>query len=271
MIAQLCVFITPLAAILVDQLSVVPAMRILFFFAFISMTTKAIIFFRFGDETEVGRTRKRNFSSMSIWQIMSGYWEIYKRIFASRDMILALTIMTVFNITSMISTSFFGLYVTGYLMVPDHLLAYFPVLRSIIIVAFFFLFQPWLERFGFRNPLLIGLSIFLAGICLLIFTPVNNLYILFIYAFIDAVSFSFVLPRSEALTQLLIEPSERARIRGLMMVIALSLSVPFGYFAGFLSDMDRRYPFILIAVFITLMFIVLAADKQRLDNIGKHD
>jgi hypothetical protein len=76
-----------------------------------------------------------------------------------------------------------------------------------------------------------------------------------------------VVPRSDSLAALLIEPSERARIRGLMTVIVLSWSIPFGYFAGWLSDMDRRLPFILgIAVFL-LIFVVIAASKTRLDKL----
>ena len=266
-VAQLAVIFVPIAGILINQLSIVPAMRILFFFSFLSMTTKFILLFRYCEETEVGKTRKRETADMSLWQIMSGYGEIYRRIFASRGMLLALTISTVFSITGMITTNFFGLYVTGTLLLPEHVLAYFPIIRSIVVVAFLFLLQPRLDKFGFRHPMLIGLIIFLASIVLLVYTPVATLYILFIYIFLDAVAFSFVMPRSDSLTQLLMEPSERARIRGLMMVIVLGLSIPFGYLAGYLSDMDRRFPFVLIAAFLVLMFIVVAANKKRLDSL----
>jgi len=98
---------------------------------------------------------------------------------------------------------------------------------------------------------------------------VGSLPILIVFVFVDAVAFSFVVPRNDSLVQLLIEPSERARIRGLMMVIVLGLSIPFGYLAGYLSDMDRRYPFVLIAAFLVLMFIIIAANKKKLETISK--
>jgi len=265
LIAQLAVFFAPLAAILVTRLSIIPAMRIMYFFAFISMTIKFIILYRFGDETEVGRTRMRETAGMSLWQIMSGYREIFKKILVSHDMILALVITTIFSITGVISGNFFGLYVTGTLLIPEHMLAYFPILRSIVIVSFLFFLQPKLGRFGFRNPILIGLIIFLASNTLLIFTPVDNLLMLFVYIFLDALAYSFVVPRCDSLSQLLIEPSERARIRGLMMVIVLGLSIPFGYIAGFLSDVDRRLPFVLIAAFMALMFVIIALNKKKLE------
>jgi len=267
MIAQLAVIFAPLAAIIVSQLTIVPAMRILYSFSFLSMTLKFFILFRYGGETEVGKTRLQETAGMSIWQIMRGYGGIYKRIFASHEMILALVITTIFSITWMISGSFFSLYVTGTLLIPDHFLAYFPIVRSVVIAAFLFLLQPKLERFGFRYPMLIGLVIFIASIILLIYTPVSSLYILFGVVVLDAIAYSFVVPRSDSLTQILIEPSERARIRGLMMVIVLGLSIPFGYIAGWLSEIDRRFPFALICFFFILMFVIIAASKKKLDAI----
>jgi len=265
--AQLAVIFAPIAAIMVNQLSIVPAMRILYFFSFLSMTAKFIILFKFGDETEVGRTRMRETADMSIWRIMSGYGEIYKRIFTSHYMVLALTITTIFSITTMVFGSFFGLYVTGTLNLPEYYLAYFPILRSIIIAAFLYLVQPKLDKLGFRHPMLIGLFLFIISNILLIYTPEGSLIFLVIYIVLDAVGYTFVIPRSDSLTQLLIEPSERARISGLMMVIVLGLSIPFGYLAGWLSEMDRRYPFILIAAFLVVMFVIIALNKRRFELI----
>ena len=269
MIAQTAVVFAPLAAIMVDNLSIVPAVRILYIITFVSMTIKFILLYKYSHETEVGKTRLHETSGMSLWQIMSGYGDIFKRLFASRDMILSLTITTFFSITGMITTNFFGLYVTGSLLIPTHLLAYFPILRSFVIAGFLFFLQPRLEKFGFRNPLLIGLFIFAASVLLLISTPADTLYVLLIFIFLDAVAFSFVVPRSDSLAQLLIEPSERARIRGLMMVIVLGFSIPFGYLAGLLSEVDRRYPFVLIVALIVIMFIIIFGNKKRLAAIGK--
>jgi len=269
MIGQLSVLFLPVAFILVNQLTVIPAMRILFIFSFISMTIKFIVLYKYGDETEVGKTRMKETKGMTIWQIMGGYGEIFRRIFASRDMILALTITTIFSIMGMVVTNFFGLYVTGTLLIPEYFLAVFPVIRSVVIVAFLIFIQPKLQRFGFRNPMLIGLLIHIVGITVLIMTQYGSMLMLVVYILIDALAFSLVAPRSDSLTQLLIEPSERARIRGLMMVIVLALSIPFGYLAGLLSDMDRRLPFVLCIALFIITFIVIAANKQRLEAMSK--
>ena len=269
MIGQLAVIFAPLAALLVGKLTVEPAMRILYMITFVSMTVKFVILYIYCDETEVGRTRMRETAGMSLWKIMSGYGEIFKRIFSSRAMILALLLTTIFNIIWMVSGSFFGLYVTGTLRIPEHFLAYFPILRSLVIAFFLIFVQPKLERFGFRYPMLIGLFVYLISISILIFTPIEALYVLVLSIFLDAVAFSLVVPRNDSLTQLLIDPAERARIRGLMMVVVLGITIPFGYFAGWLSDMDRRFPFVLCAFFIVLLVGIIAASKKRLEAMRK--
>jgi len=268
MIAQVAVIFAPIAAFMVNRLSVVPAMRILYFLSFVSMTIKFILLYKYGDETEVGRTRLRETAGMSIFRIMRGYGGIYKRIFASREMILSLSIMTIFSITGMVHGSFFGLYVTGPLLIPEHYLAYFPILRAIITAALLYILQPRLEKYGFRNPMMIGVFFLTASTVLLIFTPVKSLLVLAVYIFIDSIGYSFVAPRSDSLIQILIEPSERARIRGLMMVIVLGFSIPFGYLAGWLSEGDRRYPYFLNVFLLLLIFIIIAASKRILETLN---
>jgi len=271
MIGQLSVLFLPIAFLLVNRLSLIPAMRIIFVFSFITMTIKFIILYKYGDETEVGRTRMEETKDMSIWQIMGGYGEIFRRIFSSRDMVLSLVITTIFSIIGMVVANFFGLYVTGTLLMPAYFLAVFPVIRAIIIAAFLIFIQPKLQRFGFRSPMLTGLCIHVAGTIFLIASPGGAMITLIIYILIDALAFSLVAPRSDSLTQLLIEPSERARIRGLMMVIVLGLSIPFGYLAGLLSDIDRRLPFALCIALFVIIFIVIAASKQRLAAMSKEE
>jgi len=269
MIGQLAVVFAPLAALLINRLTIVPAMRILYFTSFVSMTIKFIILYRYCDETEVGKTRMKETKGMSLWKVMSGYGEIFRKIFSSRAMILALLLTTIFNIIWLITGSFFGLYVTGTLLISEQFLAYFPILRSLVIAFFLVFVQPKLERFGFRYPMLIGLLFSLTSTCILIFTPVEALYVLVLSVFLDAVAFSLVVPRNDSLTQLLIEPAERARIRGLMMVVVLGFTIPFGYIAGWLSDMDRRFPFALCVFFILLLVGIIAASKKRLEAIKK--
>jgi MFS family permease len=268
MAGHTAVVFAPLAAILVNSLTIVPAVRILYLFSFVSMTAKFIILYIWCDETEVGKVRKRETAGESVWKVMSGYGRIFRQIFASPDMVLALVLSAIFGVTGMIHGTFFGLYATGRLLIPEHFLAYFPILRSLVIAFFLFIIQSKLERFGFRRPMLTGLLLFLASLAVLIFAPKESVAVLLVYILLEAIAYSLVIPRGDSLAILLIEPSERARIRGLMTVVILAFSIPFGYFAGWLSEIDRRLPFILIAAILMLAFVIVAANKKRLDKAG---
>ena len=268
MSGQLAVFFAPLSGLLVNSLTVVPTMRIIYLFSFLSMTAKFILLYKYCDETKVGRVRKSETSGISIFKIMSGYGQILKMILASPGMVFALALSAAFNITGIVSGSFFGLFISGTLLIPQHFLAYFPIIRSVIIALFLFGVQEKLNRFGVKRPMLFGTVLYTASHAVLIMSPKENLVMPLLYIVLEACAFCFVVPRRDSIVAQLIEPQERARIFGLMTVITLGSGIPFGYLAGWLSDMDRRLPFVLCIVIFVLIFTVIASSRalRKKDN-----
>ena len=251
-LGQIAIVFAPIAALLVNQFSVVPVMRVLYLFAVLSMTSKFVLLYRHCDETKVGMIRKKETANMSIFKILSGYGQVLGRVLRSPGMVLALILSAIFVSTTMIMNNFFGLYVTGDLLIPEHFLAYFPILRSLIIIVFLFIIQPKISRFGFKRPMLAGVLIYIASHAVLLVAPTNNLVVPFVYVFLEACAFSLVMPRRDSIVALLIDPDERARISSIITVLTLCCSIPFGYLAGWLSDMDRRLPFVLDAALFAL-------------------
>ena len=263
---QLAVVFAPISAMLVNRYTVVPVMRILYVFAFFSMSSKFILLYKYCDETQVGKVRKRETKNMSIPAIMSGYKKVFRRVLASPGMKLALAISAIFSVTTMITANFFGLYATGTLLVPKHYLAYYPILRSAVIILFLFTVQPALARFGFKRPMMAGIVLYIVSHIVLLTTPVGNFFMPFLYTFLEACAFSLVMPRRDSIVALLIDSDERARISSIMTVMTLGCSIPFGYFAGWVSDMDRRLPFALDTVLFVLVFIVVCAGGKLMGD-----
>ena len=265
-IAQMAVIFAPISAALVSRFSVVPVMRGLYLFAFVSMTVKFIILYKYCDETEVGKVRKSETADMSIFKILSGYGQIFKRVLASPSMMLALAISVVFSIVFMIMGNFFALYTTGNLLIPAHYLAYYPILRSLIVITFLFVIQPRISRLGFKLPMLAGVMLYVVSHGVLLIAPVGNLFIPFVYIFIEACAYSLVMPNRDSIVVLLIEPDERARISSIITVLTLCCSIPFGYFAGWLSDMDRRLPFALDIALFALVFAIICIGGRLMEK-----
>jgi len=259
---QLAVVFAPFSGLLVSSLTVVPTMRILYAFTFLSMTAKFIILNIYCTETTVGMVRKKETSGMTIWGILSGYGAVLRQIFADPGMVLALAVSAMFNISGMVMGTFFGLFTTGTLMIPQHFLAYFPILRSVIIVLFMFVIQSKISRFGYKGPMLVGIMFYIVSHVALMLSPQGNLLIPCIYILLESAGTALVMPRLDSIKALLIEPSERARILSIMTVLVLAVNIPFGYLAGWLSDMDRRLPFGLDIIIFSLAFITIAMSKR---------
>jgi MFS family permease len=117
--------------------------------------------------------------------------------------------------------------------------------------------QHRLESVKFRIPMWIGLVLYAACSILLILTPIGGMPFIIIYVFVAAVASALVMPRKDALLQLTINPKERARINALIMAFTIAFASPFGYFAGWLSSIDRRLPFVFtFTIFIVAIIIV---------------
>jgi MFS family permease len=266
---QLAIIFAPLAGLLVDRLSLVSAVRILYLFSFVFMTVKFIILYKFCDETQIGKVRKQETAGQSLFSVMAGYGQIFRRIFASPDMRFAVVLSAILGVTNMIMSNFFGLYTTGNLQMPEHYLAYLPILRSVVTVLFLFVILPRLSRFGFRSLMLAGLLLLAASHVVLVLAPGGNLLAPVLYIFIEACAYCLVMPRRDSLLVLLVDPEERARIISIVTVITLVSSIPFGYLAGWLSDMDRRLPFLLDIVLFALLFVIITASKKLLASKDK--
>ena len=92
---------------------------------------------------------------------------------------------------------------------------------------------------------------------LLIFTPGGNVLFITIYVFAAAVAGGLVLPRKDTLLQLNIHPQERARINALITSFTIVFASPFGYFAGWLSSIDRRLPFVFTFVLFVAAIVIV--------------
>ena len=99
---------------------------------------------------------------------------------------------------------------------------------------------------------------------MLILAPLNGLGAVLAYVLLCAVGAALVNPRKDALLQLNLDAQERARMNALIIASTVALSCPFGYFAGWLSSLDRRLPF----AFSLVLFAVAALVVSRVREPG---
>jgi len=269
----LAVFFAPLAGVLVAKISLIPAMRIIYGFAFIVMTSKFIILYKFSTETQQGIRRMEETRGQKITSMLAGYKDVFSHVLRTPSTRMVLAIMTLLNITSMVKGSFFSLYVNKNLLVPEQYIAYFPMIRAAVMLTFIFTVQAVINRLPYKPVMVTGGLLYIIGTVFLVISPPKGYGTLLVYMLCEAFGFAILMPRRDSLLVLFVDPNERARIVGLISVIMLGISSPFGWIAGALSEIDRRLPFMLCIVLYVICSVLVMVSKPlaNYDNSLKAD
>jgi len=268
---QVSVFFAPIAGILIAKNSVVPVVRVLYIIFAVSMILKVIITYRYTVETKRGIIRKRETKNESFLQMLREYEKLIPATLRRKRSIYILAVLIVTQCTYMITTNFFALYATTNLHMSESMMAIFPIFKAAVMLIFFFAAPKIMDRISLEVPMIIGCLFNVVAMLLLIFCPPGNLPILFAYVFLEAIAFAIIVPRKETLVVFNIEAEERARVLSMLVTVSLLVSIPCGYIAGWLSSLDRQYPFILTLVLFVVMTIVLALGWIKRPSMATSD
>ena len=259
----LAVFFAPISGYFVGIYGVVPVVRVLYLVAFVFMTAKFVILYIYSTETERGIERMAATKHLSIKSLLAGYPAVVKQILRSGKMVQALILQSMLGSMLFITGTFFALYTTQDLNIPEAFLAYFQILRAGVMLSFLLFIQSFLSKYNSRKILFAGLFLFIFTFILLLAAPVDNWVWIAVYTIINACASAMILPRVDTVAANAIEPKERARIRSIFNMIIIGISSPFVFFAGILSDINRQLPFVLILFLLVIMVVVVFAGKER--------
>jgi len=258
------VFLAPISGMLVHKYTVVPVMRVLYLLAFVMMTAKFILLYIYSAETAQGRIRLEETRGISVWKLAADCKNVMSAMLRNRQTVCVIIIFVLFNIQAVVAGNFFPLYVTGSLGIPDQFVAYFPIIRSIVMLVFMFGAQHLLTKLNFKMPIFIGLLLYIAATLFLILPWADGLVRPVIYTLFESFAFAIVSPRKDSLVTMFVDPRDRARIMGLIYVLMLAFSAPFGWIAGVLSSLNRAFPFYMnIGVFCAFIVVVAVSEDIK--------
>jgi len=245
-------FVAPLAGVLIGAFSLIPTVRGLYVFAAIMFTIKATITYRMTEETAQGKIRMEETRHQSIFHALGEYRGIFQGLLRTPQTLYTAGIMLVVSISTAISGGFWGIIVTQKLHIPDENLAIFQFIRSAVILVFFFVIMPRINRMHFKIPMAVGFLGFVASQVILITSPDQSYLFIIISVFLEACCFAAVSPLVDRMVVITVDAAERARIQSILAVGIILVTSPFGWIAGVLSESDRVYPFILNIVLFTI-------------------
>ena len=268
MCGMLSVFFSPLAVILVGKYDVVQVMRWMYLIEALSMLAKFLLLYHFGGETQVGKKRMEETKNLSYFSMMKGYGTVFLTMIKSGKMRLVVYLMALTNIIQIATTNFFSLYVTEKIHLSDELVAVFPVLRTLVMLAFVIGLQNLFQKLRMKVSFLVGFLMYIASHLLLLLTPEKNLLLVMGYTILEAAAYAVIIPRKDALMAHYVEPKERSRIYALYNVLMIGISVPFGSLIGWMFEVNPGLPFLFnIALFgLCILLTMGSRDLSRLEE-----
>ncbi|MDR2398179.1 MAG: MFS transporter [Spirochaetaceae bacterium] len=255
---QLSALFAPVSSFLVSRMTLVEAIRILYINAFVVMTTKLLLLYRFSQETATGRIRMRETRGKSILSLVQGYGGVIQIMRNSPGTIFALIVSALVGAVGMINATFWQVLVSKKLLVPDPLLPLFPMARSLLSLAFFFTVIPRITKVHLKTPLLLGFAAYLLGQGILVLTPTAQgiTYVMLGFSLLfDGFGAGILAMLAESLVALKVNAPERARVMALQHMLIMGLTAPFGWIGGLLSSLSRDLPFVLTAGLLLTGFL----------------
>jgi MFS family permease len=263
---NLSALFAPISSVLVARLTLAPALRILYINAFIIMTAKLLILYKFSTETGTGKIRREASRNMSWSEMLSGYKSALGKILASQGTIFAIIISILVEIVAMLGMTFWQIIASRRIGIPDSLLPIFPMARSILSIVLFFTVISHIKQTKLKWPLYGGFLSSIAGCILLISitnTGVWGYLILSVSLVFDALGGAILGTLRESLVAIHVDPAERSGIMALLQTTVMLVSVPFGYIGGLLSDISRILPFVLSIMLLLLGVLATALFYHR--------
>jgi MFS family permease len=259
----LVAFFAPFAGILISVFSLVPTMRGLYIFAFLMMTVKFIILYFYSTETSQGKIRMEETRNQSLFSLVSGYGDVFKRIMNTPRTVYTLGILLAMNLAGTIGNTFWAIIVTQKIHIPNGELALYPFARSVIMLFFFFLAMSRIKELRFRNPMIIGFVCLALSQIILILVPEKGYLLLLASTILEACSYATVSTQIDRMIVVTVDAQERARIMAMLFLVVIIITTPFGWIAGKLSEMNRILPFVLdIGLYLVGAVLVFLAAKH---------
>lgn len=259
----LSAFFAPIAGLLINAYTLVPTVRGLFVFAFLMMTLKFWVLWKYSTETKQGEIRMLETRNQSLLHLVSGYGDVLRKVLRNPTTLFTLGILLTMSMGNTIQNTFWSILVTTNLQIPDEHLALFPFARSIVMLFFFFLAMERIKALNFRNPMMIGFAGLALNALILVTAPEKSYMLLLVSTFIEACSYAAVSTQIDRMIVVTVEAQERARIMALLFLVVIIFTAPLGWIAGQLSEINRVLPFMVnIGLFsIGAVLVYLASRK----------
>lgn len=260
-------FFAPLGGLLVSRLTLVPAVRLMYFIACISMT--AMFFGRnyITYDTEISIRKRLESRGINFKESLKEYKEVLKEIIDNKLLKIMFGVYILNNFQMAIRGTYLSIYLVNALKIKASLIGLFPAFSSIAMLILLFLAVPrFKERFSI-NYMLTGFAISMLANIILIMLPPNNILGVIIVTILSASGNIIANPYLESAIANLISDENRAKSLAILTVLLLIFISPAGIIGGWTYSINPKIPFILITfAFLMNEWLLLVFKRESRIN-----
>jgi Na+/melibiose symporter-like transporter len=206
------------------------------------MTGKAVMLHHFTRETLQGQKRMAELKPYPFSRAFRGSFRVLGQMLKNRPLMLVLGIMSCVMVTRSATENFWPLLVTGGLGIQEEVLPLLSTLKSLVMLACFFLLSHRIRPALYFRPMRVGLTISLGLYLMLLALPRKLAWAVVPGVIAEALALSILMPLFSSLQMLLLDPGERAKMFGLSLSFCLLVTSPFGTLNGLLSRLHLALP-----------------------------
>ncbi len=262
-------FFAPVAGFFVMRYSLVPAVRGLYFFAFVSMTLMFLLRNRYTTETSIGLVKMAETRGQGFVGALKEYPGIFREIYRNRFIQIAFLMALLNNIHITLKNTFLGIVLNKGIGITQESLAVFPAVSSAAAMFVYIFVMPSLAKRNMKKPLLFSLFFLIASYLTLYLAPAGGFVIAVLSTVLSGLGAAVVTPFVNGNLANTVPDHHRAKIMALVYSVLYGVTAPFGYLAGFLSSVDPRLPSLLIAAtfFGSVACLLLLRSFERKERL----
>ncbi|MCL6446259.1 MAG: MFS transporter [Alicyclobacillus sp.] len=258
----------PIGGILIHHFTLVPAVRIMYAFACVSMSTMIFVRQRGLHETDIGLRKRQESQSFDLHEAMANYTMTIRGILQNRTLLLWFSVYVLWNIQASIQSAFTSVFQVAYLDIPASLISLFPAITSVTTMALLVGLLPRFREEHAKRLMAVGFSFLGSSYLLLTITPKDTLWPVLFSTVLAAAGTIIANPYVESVVANAIDDERRATMLSVLNVLILVFTSPAGIIAGWTYGIDPRIPmWLIVAVFgcsIALLGLSTLATRRRM-------
>ncbi|MCY0876786.1 MAG: MFS transporter [Firmicutes bacterium] len=254
---------TPLGGWFTARLTVVPATRLMYGLAFVSMTAMFLLRHRAVHETEIGLRKMRETRTARWGEVLRDHLSVIREIASSKYVLAVFSVYILNNFQGSLVTTFLSVYLVSALHIPAAWIALFPAIASFVTLFLIYGVVPKLKPEHALRHVMLGFCLSLVGNMLLIFAPLHQIAFVAVTSVLTASGMVLANPFLEALTANSIRDDERAKFLSVLTVLILLFTWPAGVIGGLTYSADPRATFGLVAGTLIVGLCILALLRAR--------